>query len=289
MKFVAFSALALATSVSAFSPTAFAPRTSTSLSARKPFIAGNWKMNPGTKDEAVALGKEIAGAFSSSTPCEVALFAPYPFLDATVDAVGSSGVKVGAEMAFTEGKGAYTAEVSVSMIKSVGCNWALAGHSERRTLFGESDEDINKQVLNLLNNDVGCILCIGETQAEYEQGLVGPICTTQLKKNLLGVTPEQMANVVIAYEPVWAIGTGLTCPASEAQDVHATCRSVLADMYGQTVSDTVRIQYGGSVTPETVDELMAKPDIDGALVGGASLVAEKFSRIINFEEAKVSA
>ena len=284
MKFVAFSALALAaTSVSAFSPTAFAPRTSTSLSARTPFIAGNWKMNPGTKDEAVALGKEIAGAFSSSTPCEVALFAPYPFLDATVDAVGSSGVKVGAEMAFTEGKGAYTAEVSVSMIKSVGCNWALAGHSERRTLFGESDEDINKQVLNLLNNDVGCILCIGETQAEYEQGLVGPICTTQLKKDLLGVTPEQMANVVIAYEPVWAIGTGLTATPEVAQETHAYIRSWFVDNYSQEVADKMIIQYGGSVNDANVDDLMACADIDGALVGGASLKADAFSRIINFK------
>ncbi len=283
MKFV--SALAILGSVSSFSflPTTPAPRFGTSLEARKPFIAGNWKMNPQTRDEAASLGMEIAAAYTSDSPCEVAIFAPFPFLESAVSSVGDSGVMVGAEVSYYEAKGAYTGAVSAEQIKSLGINWVLAGHSERRTLFGDSDEEINKQTLNLIEKGMGVVLCIGETKEEYDAGLVGPVCTLQLKKDLAGVTAEQMKQVVIAYEPVWAIGTGLTCPPDIAQSVHQTCRGVIAEMYGQAVAEEVRIQYGGSVTPETIDEIMAMPDIDGALVGGASLDATKFGRIINFK------
>lgn len=273
----------LLTPALSFTPLFGAPRNPTTLDARKPFIAGNWKMNPTTVDEVSTLGSGIASAFTSSTPAEVALFVPACFVPAAMEAVGSSGIKIGAEYCYHEEKGAYTGAISADMIKSLGSEWALAGHSERRVLFGESDEDINKQVLNLLGKGMGVILCIGESESDYKKGLVGPVCSTQLKRNLAGVSASDMSNVVIAYEPVWAIGTGLTCPANEAQDVHKTCRDVLADLYGQEVADTVRIQYGGSVSPETVDELMSKPDIDGALVGGASLDAGKFGRIINFQ------
>jgi triosephosphate isomerase (TIM) len=169
------------------------------------------------------------------------------------------------------------------MLKSIGVQWALAGHSERRVLFGESDEYINGQVLKLMELGMSCMLCIGESESEYEQNLAGAVCAVQLKKGLAGVTKEDMKRVAIAYEPVWAIGTGKVATPETAQKVHATCRAILAEMYDQETADGVRILYGGSVTPDSVDELMSQQDIDGALVGGASLDSKKFSRIINFK------
>lgn len=169
------------------------------------------------------------------------------------------------------------------MLKSIGVEWALAGHSERRTLFGETDEYINGQCLKLIELGMSVMLCIGESLAEYEQDLAGAVCAVQLKKGLAGISKEDMKRVAIAYEPVWAIGTGKVATPDVAQKVHATCRSILTEMYGKEIADEVRILYGGSVTPDSVDELMAQEDIDGALVGGASLDAEKFGRIINFE------
>lgn len=161
--------------------------------------------------------------------------------------------------------------------------WVLAGHSERRTIFKESDEDINKQCLKLIQDGMSVMLCIGELESEYEQNLAGAICTVQLKKGLAGISKADMSRVAIAYEPVWAIGTGKVATPEVAQNVHAICRSILAEMYDQETADATRILYGGSVTPDSVDNLMAQKDIDGALVGGASLDASKFSRIINFQ------
>ena len=169
------------------------------------------------------------------------------------------------------------------MLQSVGVTWALAGHSERRVIFGETDEYINGQVLKLIERGMSVMLCIGESESEYEQNLAGAVCAVQLKKGLAGVSKADMARVAIAYEPVWAIGTGKVATPETAQNVHARCRTILANMYDQETADQTRILYGGSVTPESVDELMAQPDIDGALVGGASLDATKFGRIINFQ------
>jgi triosephosphate isomerase (TIM) len=160
--------------------------------------------------------------------------------------------------------------------------WCLAGHSERRTIFKESDEDINLQCKALIAQGMSVMLCIGESDAEFEKSLAGAVCAIQMKKGLAGITKEEMGRVAIAYEPVWAIGTGKVATPEIAQAVHAACRSILAEMYGQETADATRILYGGSVTPESVDDLMSQPDIDGALVGGASLDAEKFGRIINF-------
>lgn len=169
------------------------------------------------------------------------------------------------------------------MLDSVGVKWALAGHSERRVIFGESDEYINGQCLKLIEQGMSVMLCIGESESEYNQDLAGAVCAVQLKKGLAGISKEDMSRVAIAYEPVWAIGTGKVATPEIAQSVHATCRSILAEMYDQETADATRILYGGSVTPESVDDLMKQEDIDGALVGGASLDAEKFGRIINFE------
>lgn len=175
------------------------------------------------------------------------------------------------------------------MLQSLGVTWSLAGHSERRTVFGESNEDINKQVLKLLSSGMSVMLCIGESQSEHDQDLAEAICATHLKKGLDGVSKKDMSRVAIAYEPVWAIGTGQVATPETAQKVSKECRAILASMYDQEVADNTRILYGGSVTPESVDDLMAKPDVDGCLVGGASLDAEKFARIINFKEAAVVA
>lgn len=179
--------------------------------------------------------------------------------------------------------GAFTGAVSASMLQSIGVNWALAGHSERRVIFGESDEYINGQVRKLLELGMSCMICIGESELEYEQDLAGAVCAVQLKKGLASVSAEDMSRIVVAYEPVWAIGTGKVATPETAQNVHAKCRSILAEMYDQETADATRILYGGSVTPDSVDVLMSQPDIDGALVGGASLDSSKFSRIINFQ------
>lgn len=169
------------------------------------------------------------------------------------------------------------------MLKSIGIEWCLAGHSERRTLFGETNEDINAQCKSLIEHSMNVVLCIGETADEYEQNLVQEICEVQLKKGLAGVSAEQMSLVTIAYEPVWAIGTGKVATPEIAQDVHRVCRNILTDMYGPTTAEQTRILYGGSVSAESVDGLLCKPDIDGALVGGASLNTDSFGRIMNFQ------
>lgn len=179
--------------------------------------------------------------------------------------------------------GAFTGGISPAMLKSMGCEWALAGHSERRTINKETDEYINAQCRLLIENGMNVILCIGETLEEFEKQLVGPVCEVQLKKGLAGISKEAMSMVTIAYEPVWAIGTGKVATPEIAQSVHAEIRDILGRMYGADIAASTRILYGGSVSPESVDGLVAKPDIDGALVGGASLSAEGFGRIINFQ------
>lgn len=245
-------------------------------------------MNPETKDDALKLAKDIASAVGPDSPADVALFVPFPFIEMVQKEVGDK-LKVGAEMSTPEMKGAFTGGISPIMLKSLGVEWVLAGHSERRTINKESDEYINAQCTKLLEQDMSVMLCIGETLDEYEKDLVGPVCEIQLRKGLAGVSAEQMSRVAIAYEPVWAIGTGKVATPEIAQSVHEICRTILKDMYGEEVADETRILYGGSVGPDSVDGLMTKPDIDGALVGGASLDGEKFGRIINFQpvEAEV--
>jgi len=295
MKF-SIAAITALSCANAFSPSA--PRTfgitSTQLDAkRQPIMAGNWKMNPGTEDDAIELasglttllGEETCPMDEDNEFCtEVVLFPPFPFLSKVKNVVEEVGITVGAQSIYYEDKGAYTGSVAASMVKSIGCEYILCGHSERRTLFTDSDDAINKKVLKVLESGMKPILCVGETKEEYDLNIKNEVCAMQLSKDLLGVTKEQMADVVIAYEPVWAIGTGLVCGSKEANDVHVFLRGVLSNLYDDEVAQQTRIQYGGSVTPDSVDELMAQPDIDGCLVGGASLVADKFGRIINFKK-----
>ena len=223
---------------------------------------------------------------SAATDVDIAIIPPAIFLRDVSKVIEGSAQKIGlgAQSAFAENKGAYTGATSAPMLKSIGAQYCLVGHSERRAIFNEQDSDLNGQVNRLLEAGIVPILCIGETQEEYELGLNGEVCSLQIKKDLKGLTGEQVKNIVIAYEPIWAIGTGLTATPEVAQSVHAAIRQGLTESYGKEIADGIRIQYGGSVTPESVDELMKQPDIDGALVGGASLVAEKFARIVNFNK-----
>lgn len=278
-------------------PTTTTTITTTSLAAagRQPIMAGNWKMNPATEEVAIDLAAGLTKLLGDETcpmsedpdddVCtEVVLFPPFPFLSRVKNTVDEVGITIGAQSIYYEEKGAYTGSVSVSMVASLGCEYVLCGHSERRAVFNDDDSSINRKVRKVLEAGLKPILCIGETKEEFDLKIKDEVCCMQLSKDLFGVSKEEMKNVVIAYEPVWAIGTGLVCGSKEANDVHVYLRTVLADLYDQQVADETRIQYGGSVTPDSVDELMAQPDIDGCLVGGASLVAEKFGRIVNFQK-----
>merc|ERR1712238_25626 len=268
--------------------------TTTQLHSRQPIMAGNWKMNPSTLAEALGLASGLTTLLgdetcpmskNDSTLCtEVVLFPPYPFLGDVKNVVEDIGITLGAQSIFYEEKGAYTGSVSASMVKSLGCEYVLCGHSERRTLFRDSDTNINSKVKKVLEFEMKPILCIGETQQEYDLDITKEVCAMQVSKDLKGVTKDEMKNVVIAYEPVWAIGTGLVCEADAANEVHKFIRTILTKMYDDEVAQSVRIQYGGSVSPESVDALMAESDVDGCLVGGASLFADKFARICNFKK-----
>jgi len=296
-KATAAATLALLSSADAFSPAIRNNAASTtSLDAnRQPIMAGNWKMNPATEADAVNLGLGLTKLLGDET-CplddenplctEVVVFPPHPFISKVRDTIADAGITIGAQAIYFEEKGAYTGSVAASMVKSLDCEYILCGHSERRCLFGDDDAAINRKVKKVLSSGMKPILCIGETQTEYDLKIKNEVCAQQLAKDLDGVTKEEMNDVVIAYEPVWAIGTGLVCSPDAANDTHAYLRTVLAKIYDDEVAQATRIQYGGSVTPDSVDELMAMPEIDGCLVGGASLDAEKFGRIINFKVAE---
>uniref|UniRef100_A0A7S0Y804 Triosephosphate isomerase n=1 Tax=Pseudo-nitzschia delicatissima TaxID=44447 RepID=A0A7S0Y804_9STRA len=292
MQFQATVLAAFVASASAFAPAKQAP-ISTSLDAsRQPIMAGNWKMNPATEDDAVALGAGLTKLLGDET-CpiddenplctEVVVFPPHPFITKVREEVEEAGITVGAQSIYFEDSGAYTGSVSASMVLSIGCEYVLCGHSERRSLFNDDDSAINRKVKKVLSSGMKPILCIGETKTEYDLKIKNEVCAQQLAKDLDGVSKEEMASVVIAYEPVWAIGTGLVCGSEAANETHGFLRTVLEKMYDEEVAQATRIQYGGSVTPDSVDELMSMPEIDGCLVGGASLDAEKFGRIINFK------
>jgi len=250
------------------------------MMARVPLIAGNWKMNT-VLTSAVLLAHDLSQV-KVEPNVEVAVFVPYPFLRDVSRSLQSSSIRVGAQSVYFEEKGAYTAAVSAAMLASVDCAYVLVGHSERRAVFGESDLEVNKNLKQVLAHGMKPILCVGETLQEYELGLTEMVCNVQLRRGLEGLTPSEVANTVIAYEPVWAIGTGKVATPAIAQAVHAHIRAQLRKTHG-AVAETVRIQYGGSVTADSVDELMRCPDIDGALVGGASLTAASFARIVGFK------
>ena len=265
-------------------------------------MAGNWKLNPSTRGEAITLLKLLAAnfinhrdhttnkglsssslsSFSSSLP-EVVIFPPLPYLSDAVQILAGSGIQVGAQTVGPNEKGAYTGEIAPSMLVSSGCSHILLGHSERRSIFGESDAYINSVLHKCLAfPSIKVILCIGESLVEYESGLLESVIDKQIRGCLMDVDAKALLSdrIILAYEPVWAIGTGLTATPSQAQYAHEVIRKSLAQYYdSEEVASTVRIQYGGSVTPESIEALMSELDVDGALVGGASLNADSFTRI----------
>ena len=246
---------------------------------RRPFVAGNWKMNT-SEAEAANLINSLTPLVTDVQDVDMAVCPPFVYIHKAVYATKDSAVKVGAQNCYFETSGAYTGEIAPEMLKDVGCTYVILGHSERRHILKETDEVINAKTQKALAAGLHVILCVGELLEEREAGSTESVVETQLKGGLEGLTDADMANVTIAYEPVWAIGTGKTATPDQAQEVHAFIRNWLKEAFSETVADTVRIQYGGSVKPDNAAELLGQADIDGALVGGASLKADSFAAII---------
>ncbi|MBF0531703.1 MAG: triose-phosphate isomerase [Candidatus Omnitrophica bacterium] len=246
---------------------------------RKPIIAGNWKLNK-TNPEAVELITQIRRDLTDVSKVDVVVCPVFLALADAHDVLLETNIGLGAQNLYWEDSGAFTGEVSAPMLKAAGAQYVIIGHSERRQYFGETDQTVNKKIKAALKYDLTPIVCVGEVLAERESGKAFEVIKTQCQGGFAGITAAEMGRLVIAYEPVWAIGTGKTATPAQAQEVHQFIRKWLADTYGQDLAQTVRIQYGGSVKPENAKELMGQADIDGFLVGGASLKADSFAAII---------
>lgn len=248
---------------------------------RKKIIAGNWKMNNNLQ-ESVSLIEELKTKLADKKlKCEVVICPPFTSLSEAKKLIEGSVIKLGAQNMYFEDSGAFTGEVSAPMLKSVGCEYVILGHSERRTIFGESDEMINRKIKKALSHKLKPIFCVGETLEEREKDITEKVVKRQVEKGLKDITPDEILDVVIAYEPVWAIGTGKTATPEQAQEVHHFIRKLLTTMYSKDFASMITIQYGGSVKPENAKELLSQKDIDGALVGGACLKADSFIGIID--------
>ena len=247
---------------------------------RKVVIAGNWKMNM-TPSAAVEAVKETAKLTDGKTGCEVVLCVPFVDIAPAADAAKGTNVKIGAQNVHFEKKGAFTGEISADMLLEAGAEYVIVGHSERRQYFGETDETVNKRARAALAAGLKVILCLGEVLEQRQAGITDEIVSMQTKLDLSDITAEEMKNVIIAYEPVWAIGTGLTATPEQADEVCGVIRKVIAGLYGGDVAESTVIQYGGSMNDGNADDLLAKENVDGGLIGGASLVPEKFARIVD--------
>ncbi len=250
---------------------------------RRPFIAGNWKMNL-LSDQSVQLARAVKTAAAKTDHVDVAVAPTFASLAGVLSVLKGSDVAVAAQTCHWETSGAYTGEVSTEMIKDMGCSHVIIGHSERRQYFGETDQWVNKKIHAAHRAGLLPIVCIGETLEQRDAAETFKVIDAQLTRALEGVASDRMPSLTVAYEPVWAIGTGKTATPEQAQEVHAHLRNLLVKLYDESTAEQVRIQYGGSVKPANVKELMAMPDIDGALVGGASLKAESFEALILFEQ-----
>ena len=250
---------------------------------RTPIIAGNWKMNMNPEQTAEFV-KAVKDKLPKATEVESVIAAPAVALPALLENAKGSELKVAAENCYFEDEGAFTGETSPKVLKEMGVDYVIIGHSERRDYFHETDEDINKKAHAIFNNGMTPIVCCGESLETREAGKAEEWVEAQVKAALKDLTAEQVSNLVIAYEPIWAIGTGKTATSDQAEEICAVVRKTVADLYDQGVADKVRIQYGGSVKPANVKELMAKPNIDGGLVGGASLVPESYLELVNFND-----
>jgi triosephosphate isomerase len=246
---------------------------------RRPFIAGNWKMNLDS-DSAIALAKGVAGQAEAVEGVDLAVCPPSIYLAAVADVLAGSQVGVGAQNMYHEPKGAFTGEISASMLVDVGCRYVILGHSERRHVLGETDDDVNKKVHAALSAGLTPMVCVGELLSEREAGETLSVIRRQLDGSLAGLSEDQMRSIVIAYEPVWAIGTGKVATPEQAEEVHLDIRKIIEDRYNRGTAEELRIQYGGSVKPENASDLLARPNIDGALVGGASLKVDDFMGIV---------
>jgi triosephosphate isomerase len=249
---------------------------------RKPIIAGNWKMNK-TPEEAERLIHALIPLVWSAQDVDVVVCPPFVCIAAAAQALKGSNIRLGAQHMHYEQSGAYTGEIAPGMLKALGVEYVILGHSERRQYFGETDEGVNKKARAAIAEGITPIICVGETLEERENGSTAEIVRKQTELALLGLTAEQAADVVIAYEPIWAIGTGKTATAQDANETIGTIRATVAQSFGANAGASVRIQYGGSMKPSNAAELMAMPEIDGGLIGGASLKAEDFSAIVNYK------
>jgi len=247
---------------------------------RKAIIAGNWKMN-NTVEEALKLVEELKPLVKDAS-CDVVVCPTFVCLDAVLKAVEGTNIKVGAQNMYFEEKGAFTGEISPIMLEKMKVDYVIIGHSERRQYFNETDESVNKKLKIAFNHNLVPILCCGESLQEREANITEEVVARQIKLDVAGLTAEQVETLVVAYEPIWAIGTGKTATDDQANEVIAFIRKTIASIFGQEVADKTRIQYGGSVKPSSIKAQMAKSDIDGALVGGASLVAADFAAIVNY-------
>ncbi|KAA3611324.1 MAG: triose-phosphate isomerase [Calditrichaeota bacterium] len=250
---------------------------------RKKVIAGNWKLHK-SNSEAQQLANQIKIRSTDIKNADIILCPPYTALTVVHDVIKDSEIGLGAQNMYWEKSGAFTGEINAEMIKSTGAGYVIIGHSERRQYFGETDETVNKKIKAALDEGLKPIVCVGESLEERESDITAKIIETQVNGALSGLTAQQMADLIIAYEPVWAIGTGKTATPEQAQEVHAQIRALVDSQFGNDVSSNIRIQYGGSVKEENAEILLGQPDIDGALVGGACLKAETFLPIIQAAE-----
>ncbi|MBT8374570.1 MAG: triose-phosphate isomerase [Deltaproteobacteria bacterium] len=251
------------------------------MDSRRPLIAGNWKMYK-TCSEAVETARHLVRLVLDTRDVDIMIAPQFTALAPVFEIIKNGPVSLGAQNLFWEKEGAYTGEISAKMLITTGCSHVIIGHSERRQFFGETDATINKKINSAINEQLIPVFCVGETEKERESEDTFSVLDKQVTIGLKGFSSDQLEKLVVAYEPVWAIGTGKTATASQAQEVHQFLRSMLVKILGDSFSQTIRILYGGSVKPENIAELMAMPDIDGVLVGGASLDAETFSKIILF-------
>jgi len=252
------------------------------MEGRTPLIAGNWKMYK-TTSEAVDTAQRLVELVADSADVDIMIAPVFTALDPVSRVVRNSRVALGAQNLYWQKEGAYTGEISADMLVSAGCQHVIIGHSERRQYFGEIDEAVNKKISAAITANLIPVFCIGETESERESGNTFSVLDKQVKDGLKSKVVEDLGSLAIAYEPVWAIGTGKTATSDQAQEAHKYIRSLIEGLFGTALAESVRILYGGSVKPANVAELMAMPDIDGALVGGASLDAESFSKIVNFK------
>ncbi|MFC1624508.1 triose-phosphate isomerase [Candidatus Omnitrophota bacterium] len=246
---------------------------------RRPIIAGNWKMNK-TLEEAISVAIGLKRKFYTFSETDIVICPPFTALSKVGDKIIDSSIMLGAQDVYWEEEGAFTGGISTNMLKDIGCRYVIVGHSERRTLFGERDEDVNKKVKVVLVHGMIPIMCIGEKLEERDNGMTFEVLEKQLTRGLKNLTKDEVVRIIIAYEPIWAIGTGRTATPQQAQEAHNFIRDLISKLYNKEASSKIRIQYGGSVKPDNIAKLMAQEDIDGALVGGASLDVNSFVEIV---------